>query len=49
MSGVTLDCAVQLQDKELQLSTAPNPNGMLMWHAQDSEQCPIRCAIDSND
>jgi hypothetical protein len=27
LSGVALDCPVQQKDKELQRSTAPNPNG----------------------
>jgi hypothetical protein len=43
MSGVPPDCPVQLQDKGFQRSTAPNPNGVLTWHAPDSEQCPVRC------
>jgi hypothetical protein len=43
MSGVAPDCPVQLQDKGFQRSTAPNPNGMLTWHTQDSEQYPVRC------
>jgi hypothetical protein len=43
MSGVSPDCPVQLQDKELQQSTVPNPNGQLTWHALDTEQCPVRC------
>jgi hypothetical protein len=43
MFGVAPDCPVQLQKKGLQRSTAPNPNGVLMWHAPDSEQCPVRC------
>jgi hypothetical protein len=34
--------------KRLQRSTAPNPNGLLMWQAPDSEQCLVRCTIDSN-
>jgi hypothetical protein len=37
------DCPVQLEDKGLQWSTAPNPNGVLTWHASDSEQCYVRC------
>jgi hypothetical protein len=50
------DCPVPQEDKGLQRSTAPNPNGLLMWHAPDSEQCHVRCTtrlprmpIDSND
>jgi hypothetical protein len=43
MSGVPPDCPVQLQDKGLKRSTAPNPNGLLTWHAPDIEQWPIRC------
>jgi hypothetical protein len=27
LSGVALDCPVQLEDKRIQRSTAPNPNG----------------------
>jgi hypothetical protein len=37
------DCPVQLEDKGLQRSIAPNPNGKLTWHASDTEQCPVRC------
>jgi hypothetical protein len=33
----------ELEDKGLQRSTAPNPNGLLTWQAQDSEQYPVRC------
>jgi ferredoxin len=36
-------CPVKLHDKELQRSTAPNPNRQLTWHAPDTEQCPVRC------
>jgi hypothetical protein len=43
MSGVPLDYLVQLQDKKLQWSTARNPNGVLTWHALDSERCSVRC------
>jgi hypothetical protein len=46
---------VQQEDKGLERSTAPNPNGLLTWQASDSEQYPIRCTtglsgvpIDSN-
>jgi hypothetical protein len=49
MSGVPPDCPVHLQDKELQRSTAPNPNDVLTWHAPDNEHCPVQCAIDNND
>jgi hypothetical protein len=38
MSDVPPDCLVQLEDKELQRSTAPNPNMQLTWHAPDTEQ-----------
>jgi hypothetical protein len=34
---------VPQEDKGLQRSTAPNPNGWLTWHAPDSEQCHVRC------
>jgi hypothetical protein len=51
----TPDCPVPQEDKRLQRSTAPNPNGLLTWHALDSEQCHVRCTtrlsgvpIDSN-
>jgi hypothetical protein len=37
------DCPVQLEDKGLQRSTAPNPNGQMTWHAPNTEQCHIRC------
>jgi hypothetical protein len=36
-------CPVQLEDKGLQWSTAPNPNGQLTWHAPDIEQCHVWC------
>jgi hypothetical protein len=48
MSDVPPDCLVQQEDKGLQRSTAPNPNGLLTWQASDSEQYPIRVPIDSN-
>jgi hypothetical protein len=41
--GVPSDCLVPQGDKGLQRSTAPNPNGLLMWHAPDNEQCHVRC------
>jgi hypothetical protein len=51
----TPDCLMPQEDKGLQRSTAPNPNGRLTWHAPDSEQCHVRCTtrlssvlIDSN-
>jgi hypothetical protein len=51
----TPDFPVPQKDKELQLSTAPNPNGLLTWHAPESEQCYVWCTtglsgapIDSN-
>jgi hypothetical protein len=43
LSGVPPDCLVPHEDKELQQSTAPNPNGWLTWHAPDSEQCHVWC------
>jgi hypothetical protein len=43
MSGVVPDSPVLLQDKWVQRSTAPNPNGVLTWSTPDSEQYPIRC------
>jgi hypothetical protein len=43
MSGVPPDYPVQQEDKELQRSTAPNPNGALTWHALDTEKCHVRC------
>src|SRR5688500_7243119 len=42
MSGVPPNCPMQLEDKGLQWSTAPNPNGQLTWHAPDTEQCHVR-------
>jgi hypothetical protein len=36
------DCPVPQEDRRLQRSTTPNPNGRLMWHAPDSEQCSVR-------
>jgi hypothetical protein len=46
---------VPQEDKGLQRSTAPNPNGLLTWHAPDNEQCHVWCItglsgvpIDSN-
>jgi hypothetical protein len=45
VSGVPLDCSMPQEDRRLQWSTAPNPNSRLMWHAQDSEQCSVRCSI----
>jgi hypothetical protein len=43
MFGVPPDCPVLLEDRRLQRSNAPNPNGALTWDAPDSEQCPVRC------
>jgi hypothetical protein len=43
LSGVPSDCPVLQEDKGLQQSTAPNPNGWLTWHAPDSEQCYVHC------
>jgi hypothetical protein len=34
---------VQLEDKGLQRSTAPNPNRQLTWHAPDTEHCHVWC------
>jgi hypothetical protein len=55
MSVVPPDFPVQQEDKILQRSTAPNPNGLLTWQAPDSEHCLVRCTtglsgmpIDSN-
>jgi hypothetical protein len=42
-SGVPPDCPVTQDDKRLQRSTAPNPNGLLTWYALDNEQCHVRC------
>jgi hypothetical protein len=36
---------VPQEDKGLQRSTAPNPNGLLKWHAPDNERCHVRCTI----
>jgi hypothetical protein len=56
LSGMPPDCPVPQEDKGLQRSTTPNPNGLLMWHAPDNEQCHVRCTtgrsgvpIDNND
>ena len=38
------DCPVPQEDRILQQSTSPNPNGQLTWHAPDSEHCCVRCA-----
>jgi hypothetical protein len=43
LSGVPPDCPVPQEDKGLQWSTAPNPNGLLMWRAPDNEQCHVWC------
>jgi hypothetical protein len=43
MSDVPPDCPVPQEDKGLQRSTAPNPNGQLTWHAPNNEQCHVRC------
>jgi hypothetical protein len=50
------NCPMLQEDKGLQRSTAPNPNGRLTWHAPDSEHCHVRCttglsgvSIDNND
>jgi hypothetical protein len=49
------DCPVRQENRRLQRSTAPNPNGRLTWHSPDSEQCGVWCTtglsgvpIDSN-
>jgi hypothetical protein len=49
------DSPVQQENKRLQRSTAPNPNGLLPCQASDNEQCHVRCTtrlsgvpIDSN-
>jgi hypothetical protein len=43
MFGVPPDTPVPQEDKELQQSTALNPNGLLTWQAPDSEQYLVRC------
>jgi hypothetical protein len=43
LSGVPPDYPVSQEDRRPQRSTAPNPNGWLMWHSLDSEQCYVRC------
>jgi hypothetical protein len=55
LSGVPPDSQVQQENKRLQRSTAPNPNGLLTCQASDNEQCHVRCTtklsgvpIDSN-
>ena len=54
-SDVPPDYPVPQEDRRLQRSTTPNPNGRLVWHSTDSEQCSVRCTtklsgvtIDSN-
>jgi hypothetical protein len=36
--GVPPDCPMPQEDRRLQRSTAPNPNGRLTWHSPDNEQ-----------
>jgi hypothetical protein len=43
LSGVPLDCPVPQEDRRLQWSIAPNPNGRLTWHSPDNEHCSVRC------
>jgi hypothetical protein len=43
LSGVPPDCPVPQEDKELQWSTAPNPNSRVTWHAPNSKQCSVWC------
>jgi hypothetical protein len=43
LSGVPPDCPVPQEDKGLQQSITPNPNGRLTWHTPDNEQCSVRC------
>jgi hypothetical protein len=38
LSGYPLDCPVPQEDRRLQRSIAPNPNGWLTWYALYSEQ-----------
>jgi hypothetical protein len=45
LSDMPSNCPVPQEDKGLQRSTAPNPNGQLTWHAPDNEQCHVRCTI----
>jgi hypothetical protein len=45
LSDVPPDCPVQQEDKRLQRSTAPNPNGRLTWHSPDSEQWSVWCTM----
>jgi hypothetical protein len=40
----TSDCPVPQEDKGIQRSIAPNPNGRLMWHALESDLYCVRCA-----
>jgi hypothetical protein len=39
------DCLVPQEDRRLQRSIAPTPNGRLMWNSPDREQCSVRCTI----
>jgi hypothetical protein len=43
LSGVPPNCPVPQEDKVFQRSTAPNPNGLLTWHAPNNEQCHVGC------
>jgi hypothetical protein len=49
LSCVPPDSSVPQEDKGLQWSTAPNPNGRLTWQAPDSEQCYVRCTTRLSD
>jgi hypothetical protein len=41
--GVPPYCPVPQEDKGLQWTTAPNPNGLLTWQASEIEQCHVQC------
>jgi hypothetical protein len=41
LSGVPPDYPVPQEDKGLIRSSAPNPNGWLMWQSPDNEQCHV--------
>jgi hypothetical protein len=43
------DCPVLQEDKGLQRSIAPNPNGKLTWHALYNEECHVRCTNGLSD
>jgi hypothetical protein len=49
MSGVPQDCPCSYRTKGSNGQVAPNPNGVLTWHAPDSEQYLSGVPIDSEN